>query len=157
MAEREAILSKITFPEGSRANSPCPRPTVAVTLVRGPGRIDYDRLRELFGTQEVTPEVLAPLHHLTGGELHPLLTRGIYYLHRDFGPVLDGFANGRPFFLYSGRGPLGAAAHVPSRSVRPVPVVPASSRRTDVHPDHRRREGPGVVGVATGGDRALGT
>ena len=78
-----------------------------VTPYEVKGKIDYDRLRELFGTQELTPEVLARLHHLAGGELHPLLTRGIYYSHRDLVPLLDGYANGRPFFLYSGRGPSG--------------------------------------------------
>jgi tryptophanyl-tRNA synthetase len=78
-----------------------------VTPYEVKGKIDYDRLRELFGTQEVTPEVLARIHHLSGGELHPLLTRGIYYSHRDLLPLLDGYANGRPFFLYSGRGPSG--------------------------------------------------
>ena len=78
-----------------------------VTPYEVKGKIDYDRLRELFGTQEITPELLARLHHLAGGELHPLLTRGIYYSHRDLAPLLDGYANGRPFFLYSGRGPSG--------------------------------------------------
>jgi tryptophanyl-tRNA synthetase len=78
-----------------------------VTPYEVKGKIDYDRLRELFGTQEITPEVLARIHHLSGGELHPLLTRGIYYSHRDLLPLLDGYANGRPFFLYSGRGPSG--------------------------------------------------
>ena len=78
-----------------------------VTPYEVKGKIDYVRLRELFGTQELTPELLARIHHLAGGELHPLLTRGIYYSHRDLGPLLDGYANGRPFFLYSGRGPSG--------------------------------------------------
>ncbi|HLM70964.1 MAG TPA: tryptophan--tRNA ligase, partial [Thermoplasmata archaeon] len=78
-----------------------------VTPYEVKGRIDYARLRELFGTQELTPELLAKLHHLTGGDLHPLLTRGIYYSHRDLAAILDGFANGKPFFLYSGRGPSG--------------------------------------------------
>src|SRR5208282_2150911 len=71
------------------------------------GHIDYARLRELFGTQELSAELLAKFHHLTGGDLHPLLTRGVYYSHRDLAPVLDGFAHGKPFFLYSGRGPSG--------------------------------------------------
>ena len=78
-----------------------------VTPYEVKGKIDYARLRELFGTQEVTPEVLAKIHQLAGGELHPLLTRGIYYSHRDLVALLDGYANGRPFFLYSGRGPSG--------------------------------------------------
>jgi len=71
------------------------------------GRIDYERLRDQFGTQDLTPELLAKFHHIAGGELPPLLTRGIYFSQRDLGPLLDGFANGKPFFLYSGRGPSG--------------------------------------------------
>ena len=78
-----------------------------VTPYEVKGKIDYDRLREQFGTQELTPELLARLHHLAGGDLPPLLTRGIYYSHRDLGPLLDGYAHGQPFFLYSGRGPSG--------------------------------------------------
>jgi tryptophanyl-tRNA synthetase len=71
------------------------------------GRIDYERLREQFGTQPLTPEILAKLHHIAGGELPPTLARGIYYSHRDLPALLDGYANGKPFFVYSGRGPSG--------------------------------------------------
>ncbi len=71
------------------------------------GRVDYDRLREMFGTQELTGELLARLRRLAGGELHPLLERGIYYSHRDLGALLDAYEGGRPFFVYSGRGPSG--------------------------------------------------
>jgi tryptophanyl-tRNA synthetase len=71
------------------------------------GRIDYARLREMFGTQELTPELLERLRRRAGGELHPLLARGIYYSHRDLSLLLDRFDRGTPFFLYSGRGPSG--------------------------------------------------
>ncbi len=71
------------------------------------GKVDYDRLRELFGTQELTPELLQRLRRLAGGELHPLLARGIYYSHRDLEGLLTAFESGRPFFVYSGRGPSG--------------------------------------------------
>jgi tryptophanyl-tRNA synthetase len=71
------------------------------------GRIDYVRLRELFGTQELTGELLERLRQRAGGELHPLLSRGIYYSHRDLGILLDRWDAGNPFFLYSGRGPSG--------------------------------------------------
>lgn len=71
------------------------------------GRIDYARLRELFGTQEVTPELLERLAQVAHGPVHPLLARGIYYSHRDLGWVLDQYEHGNPFFLYSGRGPSG--------------------------------------------------
>ncbi len=71
------------------------------------GKIDYNRLREQFGTQEITPELLARFQSLAGGSLSPLLARGIYYSHRDLGTLLEGWAKGTPFFLYSGRGPSG--------------------------------------------------
>ncbi len=80
------------------------------------GRVDYDRLRELFGTQELSSELLARIRRLAGGELHPLLARGIYYSHRDLTALLDGFEKGTKFFLYSGRGPSGPlhTSHLPS-------------------------------------------
>ncbi|MGP8078259.1 MAG: tryptophan--tRNA ligase [Thermoplasmata archaeon] len=78
-----------------------------VTPYEVKGRIDYARLREQFGTQELTADLLERLRGLAGGELHPLLARGIYYSHRDLGSLLDRLAAGNPFFLYSGRGPSG--------------------------------------------------
>ncbi len=71
------------------------------------GRIDYARLREKFGTQELTPEILSRIRTLAGGSLPPLLARGVYYSHRDLPALLDRYAKGEPFFLYSGRGPSG--------------------------------------------------
>ena len=86
---------------------PEPSESFVVTPYEVKGRIDYARLREQFGTQELTAELRAKLLHVAGGELHPLIARGIYYSHRDLAPLLDGFSNGKPFFLYSGRGPSG--------------------------------------------------
>ncbi|MFY9717647.1 MAG: tryptophan--tRNA ligase [Thermoplasmata archaeon] len=78
-----------------------------VTPYEVKGRIDYARLREQFGTQELTTELLARLRAACGGELHPLLARGIYYSHRDLAAIIDRAVAGKPFFLYSGRGPSG--------------------------------------------------
>ncbi|MCI4335816.1 MAG: tryptophan--tRNA ligase [Thermoplasmata archaeon] len=82
-------------------------PDFVVTPYEVKGRIDYARLRELFGTQELTPELLDRVRAKAEGALHPLLERGIYYSHRDLGGILDQYAQGNPFFLYSGRGPSG--------------------------------------------------
>jgi tryptophanyl-tRNA synthetase len=71
------------------------------------GRIDYERLRIQFGTQELTSELLARIRSIAGSELPPGLARGIYYSHRDLGQLLDLYEKGTPFFLYSGRGPSG--------------------------------------------------
>jgi tryptophanyl-tRNA synthetase len=71
------------------------------------GTIDYARLRELFGTEDLNDELLKRLGELAGGELPPTLRRGVYYSHRDLALLLDGYARGKHFFLYSGRGPSG--------------------------------------------------
>lgn len=78
-----------------------------VTPYEVKGRIDYAKLREQFGTQELTTSALDQLRELTGGELHPLLARGIYYSHRDLESLLREYRKGNRFFLYSGRGPSG--------------------------------------------------
>ncbi|MCI4356441.1 MAG: tryptophan--tRNA ligase [Thermoplasmata archaeon] len=78
-----------------------------VTPYEVKGRIDYARLRELFGTEDLTPALLDRLKAAAGRPLPPSLERGIYYSHRDLGRILDAHAGGRPFFLYSGRGPSG--------------------------------------------------
>ncbi len=71
------------------------------------GKVDHERLREQFGAERLTPALLERLRGLAGGELHPLLTRGVYYSHRDLARLLDRHAKGEPFFVYSGRGPSG--------------------------------------------------
>ncbi|HEV2449249.1 MAG TPA: tryptophan--tRNA ligase [Thermoplasmata archaeon] len=73
--------------------------------VKGP--VDYDRLRELFGTQELTEALKSELAQLAGAPLHPLLAHGVYYSHRDLERILAGVRKKEPFFLYSGRGPSG--------------------------------------------------
>jgi tryptophanyl-tRNA synthetase len=84
-----------------------PADEFVVTPYEVRGKVDYDRLRELFGTQALTPELLDRLRALAGGDLHPLLARGFYYSHRDLSALLDAHARGEPFFVYSGRGPSG--------------------------------------------------
>jgi tryptophanyl-tRNA synthetase len=70
------------------------------------GRVDYDKLIKIFGTQPITRELLDRIEGLAGG-LHVLLRRGVFFSHRDLDLVLDDYINGRGFFLYTGRGPSG--------------------------------------------------
>lgn len=70
------------------------------------GRVDYDKLIKVFGTQPITRELLNRIEGLTG-ELHVLLRRGVFFSHRDLDLVLDDYVSGRGFFLYTGRGPSG--------------------------------------------------
>ena len=68
--------------------------------------MDYDKLVEQFGTSRITPELLEKFRTLAG-EIHPFFRRGIFYSHRDLDWVLDKYAAGEKFFLYTGRGPSG--------------------------------------------------
>jgi tryptophanyl-tRNA synthetase len=70
------------------------------------GRVDYDKLINIFGTQPITRELLDRIEGLAG-ELHVLLRRGVFFSHRDLDLVLDDYINDRGFFLYTGRGPSG--------------------------------------------------
>jgi tryptophanyl-tRNA synthetase len=68
------------------------------------GEIDYNKLIERFGTQPVTENLLERIRSLAG-EVHPFLTRRIFYSHRDLGWLLDEYEKGNRFYLYTGRGP----------------------------------------------------
>ncbi|MCI4357469.1 MAG: tryptophan--tRNA ligase [Thermoplasmata archaeon] len=84
-----------------------PEEGFVVTPYEVKGRIDYARLREQFGTEELGSDLVKRLARLARGPVHPLIGRGVYYSHRDLATVLDGFERGQPFFVYSGRGPSG--------------------------------------------------
>jgi tryptophanyl-tRNA synthetase len=71
------------------------------------GKVDYERLINIFGTEAITQEHLEKLKKLAGGELHVLLKRGVFFSHRDLDKVLEDIESGRGFFLYTGRGPSG--------------------------------------------------
>src|SRR2546428_14027504 len=71
------------------------------------GKVDYDRLVQQFGTQRIDASLLKRIANHTG-EIPPLLKRGLYFSHRDLPWVLDEYEKGRPFCLYTGRGPSSA-------------------------------------------------
>src|SRR2546428_963410 len=71
------------------------------------GKVDCDRLVQQFGTQRIAASLLKRIAKHTG-EIHPLLKRGLYFSHRDLPWVLDEYERGRPFSLYTGRGPSSA-------------------------------------------------
>ncbi len=66
------------------------------------GEIDYDRLVERFGTSYITPELL---ERMPGGSDNVFLRRRIFYSHRDLDWLLENYEKGKPFYLYTGRGP----------------------------------------------------
>lgn len=70
------------------------------------GVVDYNKIVQDFGTRLITPEIIEKLRMFTG-QIHPLLSRGFFFSHRDFDIVLDAYKNGENFYLYTGRGPSG--------------------------------------------------
>ncbi len=70
------------------------------------GDIDYKKLIQEFGIKEITDSMLERTKKITK-ELHPYLTRKIFFVHRDFDWILDEYEKGNKFFLYTGRAPSG--------------------------------------------------
>lgn len=74
--------------------------------------IDYDKLIVQFGTRRVDAALLERFEKLTGHKPHPFLRRGMFFSHREFDKILDRYEQGKPFFLYTGRGPSSDSMHL---------------------------------------------
>jgi tryptophanyl-tRNA synthetase len=74
--------------------------------------IDYDRLIQSFGTRRLSLETVARFERLTGHRPHRLLRRGMFFSDRDLDIILDRYEQGKPFFLYTGRGPSSGSMHL---------------------------------------------
>lgn len=74
--------------------------------------IDYDKLIVQFGTRAIDAELLQRFERLTGHKPHVLLRRGMFFSHRELGRILDRYEAGKPFFLYTGRGPSSDSMHL---------------------------------------------
>lgn len=64
------------------------------------------------GTERITPELVQRFQNITGKPPHHFLTRGIFFSHRDLEAVLDAYEAGKPFYLYTGRGPSSDSMHL---------------------------------------------
>ncbi|KDQ33943.1 hypothetical protein PLEOSDRAFT_1099891 [Pleurotus ostreatus PC15] len=74
--------------------------------------INYDKLIVQFGTKRIDPAMLERFERLTGKRPHVLLRRGMFFSHREFDKILDRYEQGKPFFLYTGRGPSSDSMHL---------------------------------------------
>lgn len=70
------------------------------------GSVDYKKLIEKFGTQEISSALLERLKSMIE-EVHPLFELGFFFSHRDFDWILDQYEKCGRFYLYTGRGPSG--------------------------------------------------
>lgn len=78
----------------------------------GDDGIDYTALVEDWGAQLIDKSLLERFERATGKQAHPFLRRGLFFSHRDLETVLDAYENGKPFYLYTGRGPSMDALHI---------------------------------------------
>ncbi|XP_015114900.1 tryptophan--tRNA ligase, cytoplasmic [Diachasma alloeum] len=74
--------------------------------------VDYDKLIEKFGSTRIEEDLLKRFEKITGRAPHRFLRRGIFFSHRDMNTVLDLYEQGKPFYLYTGRGPSSEAMHL---------------------------------------------
>ena len=70
------------------------------------GKVDYDKLIAEFGLERINQKLLQRIQKHTK-ELHPMLSRGIFFVGRDLNWLLDEYEKGNKFFLYTGLGPSG--------------------------------------------------
>jgi len=81
------------------------------------GKIDYEKLTRDFGSTKISAELLERMRKLTVGsgrvtDLHCWLRRSIFFSHRELDAICGLQEKGKPFYLYTGRGPSSAAMHL---------------------------------------------
>lgn len=74
--------------------------------------IDYEKLLQQFGTKPITQETLERFEKVTGHVPHHFLRKGLFYSERDLHKILDLYEQGKPFFIYTGRGPSSDSVHL---------------------------------------------
>ncbi|KAJ1963131.1 tryptophan--tRNA ligase [Dipsacomyces acuminosporus] len=74
--------------------------------------IDYDKLIQQFGTRKIDSALLERFEKVTGHQPHLFLRRGIFFSHRELEKILDRHEQGKPFYLYTGRGPSRGHMHI---------------------------------------------
>lgn len=74
--------------------------------------IDYDKLILRFGCSKIDRQLIERFERLTNRKIHYFFERGIFYSHREFNKILDLYEQGKPFYLYTGRGPSSKSLHL---------------------------------------------
>ncbi|KLO19585.1 tryptophanyl-tRNA synthetase [Schizopora paradoxa] len=118
-------VANVALDDAASTSKQTPKPPVAHSQIITPWdvqgevtedgqqkEIDYQKLIVEFGTQPINEALLERFEKLTGHKPHPLLRRGTFFCHRDFNLILDRYEKGKPFYLYTGRGPSSDSMHL---------------------------------------------
>lgn len=65
-----------------------------------------------FGCRKLDEEIIARFERVTGHKASPMLRRGMFFAHRDLTAILDRKEQGKPFYLYTGRGASSGSLHL---------------------------------------------
>ncbi|XP_037943828.1 tryptophan--tRNA ligase, cytoplasmic-like [Teleopsis dalmanni] len=74
--------------------------------------VDYDKLIKRFGSSKIDEELIARFEKITGKPAHHFIKRGIFFSHRDLHTILTLKEQGKPFYMYTGRGPSSESLHL---------------------------------------------
>lgn len=74
--------------------------------------IDYDKLIERFGCSRIDAALIERLERVIQKPAHYFFRRGIFFSHREFNDILKLHEAGKPFYLYTGRGPSSGSLHL---------------------------------------------
>lgn len=82
------------------------KPSFSVTPWQVSGAVDYDRLVTQFGVERMTDSLVKRIVKHSR-EPHFMLSRNVFFAHRDLNWLLDEYEKKNKFFLYTGRAPSG--------------------------------------------------
>jgi len=77
--------------------------------------IDYEKLIVKFGSERINEDVLQKFQEILDKKsmkMHTFLRRKIFFSHRELDQILTNYLAGKPFYLYTGRGPSSTAMHL---------------------------------------------
>ncbi|KAE9525685.1 hypothetical protein AGLY_014212 [Aphis glycines] len=74
--------------------------------------IDYNKLIRRFGSSKIDDKLLMRIEAATKKPVHHFLKREIFFSHRDLHSILNLYEQGKPFYLYTGRGPSSSSLHI---------------------------------------------
>ncbi|KAG2377437.1 hypothetical protein C9374_009348 [Naegleria lovaniensis] len=74
--------------------------------------VDYSKLIVQFGSEEIQEDLLERIEKVTQRPVHHFLKRKVFFSHRDMHKLLDYYEQGKPFYLYTGRGPSSESMHL---------------------------------------------
>jgi len=76
------------------------------------GKVDYMTQINKFGTHAITGSLIERWERVTKTKAHHFLRRGLVFSHQDLELILDDVEQGKPVYIYTGRGPSSESMHL---------------------------------------------